>query len=148
MRAPLMFIVDVDAVISPDPAELVGEGDSLGIPDEIMDIGLILSIDNQWGFGADLSVLMAPDSLSLVSGNADTLISGFTFITDASVIDTLSLDEAAFELLNRSPNWIQPQIRIVSSGDQPVRFLTTDTLTITIDGISASIDLSTLVSGE
>ena len=148
VRAPLMFIVDVDAVISPDPAELVGEGDSLGIPDEIMDIGLILSIDNQWGFGADLSVLMAPDSLSLVSGNVDTLISGFTFITDASVIDTLSLDADAFELLNRSPNWIQPQIRIVSSGDQPVRFLTTDTLTITIDGISASIDLSTLVSGE
>ena len=148
VRAPLMFIVDVDAVISPDPAELVEEGDSLSIPDEIMDIGLILSIDNQWGFGADLSVLMAPDSLSLVSGNADTLISGFTFTTDASVIDTLSLDEDAFELLNRSPNWIQPQIRIVSSGDQPVRFLSTDTLKITIDGISASIDLSTLVSGE
>ena len=148
VRAPLMFIVDVDAVISPDPAELVGEGDSLGIPDEIMDIGLILSIDNQWGFGADLSVLMAPDSLSLVSGNADTLISGFTFITDASVIDTLSLDADAFELLNRSPNWIQPQIRIVSSGDQPVRFLTTDTLTITIDGVSSSIDLPTLVNGD
>ena len=148
VRAPLMFIVDVDAVISPDPAELVEEGDSLSIPDEIMDIGLILSIDNQWGFGADLSVLMAPDSLSLVSGNVDTLISGFTFNPDASVVDTLSLDEAAFELLNRSPNWIQPQIRIVSSGDQPVRFLSTDTLKITIDGISASIDLSTLVSGE
>ena len=59
-----------------------------------------------------------------------------------------SLDEAAFELLNRSPNWIQPQIRIVSNGDQPVKFLSTDTLTITIDGISSSIDLSTLASGE
>ena len=113
-----------------------------------MDIAIILSIDNQWGFGADLSVLMAPDSVSLASGNVDTLISGFTFNPDASVTDTLSLDEEAFELLNRSPNWIQPQVRIVSSGDQPVRFLSTDTLTITIDGISASIDISTLVSGE
>jgi len=148
IRAPLMFIVDVDAVISPDPAELVEEGDSLGIPSEIMDVALILSIDNQWGFGADLSVLMAPDSVSLSNGNVDTLISGFTFNPDASVTDTLSLDADAFDLLNRSPNWIQPQVRIVSSGDQPVRFLSTDTLTITIDGISASIDLSTLVSGE
>jgi hypothetical protein len=148
IRAPLMFIVDVDAVISPDPAELVEEGDSLGIPSEIMDVALILSIDNQWGFGADLSVLMAPDSVSLSNGNVDTLISGFTFNPDASVTDTLSLDEDAFELLNRSPNWIQPQVRIVSSGDQPVKFLSTDTLTITIDGISVSIDLSTLVSGE
>ena len=148
VRAPLMFIVDTDAVISPEPAEFVEEGDSLGIPSEIMDLALILSIDNQWGFGADLSVLMAPDSVSLSSGNVDTLISGFTFNPDASVIDTLSLDEDAFELLNRSPNWIQPQIRIVSSGDQPVKFLSTDTLTITIDGISASIDLSTLVSGD
>ena len=148
VRAPLMFIVDAGAVISPDPAELVAEGDSLGIPDEIMDVAIILSIDNQWGFGADLSVLMAPDSLSLASGNVDTLISGFTFNPDASVTDTLLLDEDAFELLNRSPNWIQTQVRIVSSGDQPVRFLSTDTLTITIDGISASIDLSNLVSGE
>jgi hypothetical protein len=148
VRAPLMFIVDAGAVISPDPAELVKEGESLGIPDDIMDIAIILSIDNQWGFGADLSVLMAPDSVSLANGNVDTLISGFTFNPDASVTDTLSLDEEAFELLNRSPNWIQPQVRIVSSGDQPVRFLSTDTLTITIDGISASIDLSNLVSGE
>ena len=83
-----------------------------------------------------------------INGNVDTLISGFTFNPDASVMDTLSLDEEAFELLNRSPNWIQPQVRIVSSGDQPVRFLSTDTLTITIDGISASIDLSNLVSGD
>jgi len=148
VRAPLMFIVDAGAVISPDPAELVKEGESLGIPDDIMDIAIILSIDNQWGFGADLSVLMAPDSVSLANGNVDTLISGFTFNPDASVTDTLSLDEEAFELLNRSPNWIQPQVRIVSSGDQPVRFLSTDTLTITIDGISASIDLSNLVSGD
>ena len=148
VRAPLMFIVDAGAVISPDPAELVAEGDSLGIPDEIMDVAIILSIDNQWGFGADLSVLMAPDSVSLVSGNVDTLISGFTFNPDASVTDTLLLDEDAFDLLNRSPNWIQTQVRIVSSGDQPVRFLSTDTLTLTIDGISASIDLSNLVSGD
>jgi len=148
VRAPLMFIVDAGAVISPDPAELVAEGDSLGIPDEIMDVAIILSIDNQWGFGADLSVLMAPDSVSLVSGNVDTLISGFTFNPDASVTDTLLLDEDAFDLLNRSPNWIQTQVRIVSSGDQPVKFLSTDTLTLTIEGISASIDLSNLVSGD
>ena len=31
VRAPLMFIVDADAVISPDPVELVEQGDSLGI---------------------------------------------------------------------------------------------------------------------
>ena len=64
------------------------------------------------------------------------------------MIDTLSLDEAAFDLLNRSPNWIQPQIRIISSDGQPVRFLSTDTLTITIDGVSSSIDLPTLVNGD
>ena len=62
-----MFIVDANTEISPDPSELVGEGDSLGIPEDVMDIAVILSIDNQWGFGADLSVLLAPDSVSPVS---------------------------------------------------------------------------------
>ena len=76
-----------------------------------MDIAVILSIDNQWGFGADLSVLLAPDSVSLTNGNVDTLISGFSFDPDASITDTLSLDEEAFDLLSRSPNWIQPKIK-------------------------------------
>ena len=148
VRAPLMFIVDANTEISPDPSELVGEGDSLGIPEDVMDIAVILSIDNQWGFGADLSVLLAPDSVSLTNGNVDTLISGFSFDPDASITDTLSLDEEAFDLLSRSPNWIQPKIKIISDDDQPVKFLSTDTLTITIDGVSASIDLSTLANGD
>ena len=148
VRAPLMFIVDANTEISPDPSELVGEGDSLGIPEDVMDIAVILSIENQWGFGADLSVLLAPDSVSLTNGNVDTLISGFSFDPDASITDTLSLDEEAFDLLSRSPNWIQPKIKIISDDDQPVKFLSTDTLTITIDGVSASIDLSTLANGD
>jgi len=148
VRAPLMFIVDANTEISPDPSELVGEGDSLGIPEDVMDIAVILNIDNQWGFGADLSVLLAPDSVSLTNGNVDTLISGFSFDPDASITDTLSLDEEAFDLLSRSPNWIQPKIKIISDDDQPVKFLSTDTLTITIDGVSASIDLSTLANGD
>ena len=135
-------------MISPDPTELVGEGDSLGIPDEIMDAKLILSIDNQWSFGADLSFLLAPDSVSLANGDVDTLLSGFTFDPSSNVVDTLSLNIDEFNLLNRSPNWIQPQVKIISNNDQPVKFLSTDTLTITIDGISASIDLSTLLGGE
>ena len=148
VRAPLVFIVDADALISPDPAELVEEGDSLGIPDEIMDAKLILSIDNQWSFGADLAVLLAPDSVSLANGEVDTLLSGFTFDPGSSVVDTLSLNKDELNLLNRAPNWIQPQVRIISNNNQPVKFLSTDTLTITIDGISASIDLSTLYSDE
>ena len=148
VRAPLVFIVDANALISPDPTELVGEGDSLGIPDEIMDAKLILSIDNQWSFGADLSVLLASDSVSLANGDVDTLLSGFIFDPSSNVVDTLSLNIDEFNLLNRSPNWIQPQVKIISTNDQPVKFLSTDTLTITIDGISASIDLSTLLGGE
>ena len=141
-----MFIVDANTRSARTP-ELVGEGDSLGIPEDVMDIAVILSIDNQWGFGADLSVLLAPDSVSLTNGNVDTLISGFSFDPDASITDTLSLDEEAFDLLSRSPNWIQPKIKIISHDDQPVKFLSTDTLTI-IDGVSASIDLSTLANGD
>lgn len=148
VRAPLLFLIDDDAVISPDPAELFEVGDSLGIPDEILDISLILSIDNQWSFGADLSILIAPDSISIVTGAADTLISRFTFNPSSSITDTLLLDEITFNLLNRSPNWIQPQIRIISSDDQPVKFLSTDSLKITIDGVSAAIDLSTQINGN
>ena len=107
-----MFIVDANTEISPEPSELVEEGESLGIPDDVMDIAVILSIDNQWGFGADLSVLLAPDSVSLTNGNVDTLISGFSFDPDASIMDTISLDEEAFDLLSRSPNWIQTKIKI------------------------------------
>ena len=148
VKAPLMFLIDEDAVISPDPAELVEQGDSLGIPDDIIDAALILHIENQWEFGANVSIVLAPDSLSIENGEVDTLLSGFTFNPDASVVDTIYLDQDAFQLLKRSPSWIQPQVSVISDSNSPVRFLSTDTLKITIDGISSSIDLSTLVNGE
>lgn len=148
VKAPLMFLVDEDAVISPDPAELVKQGDSLGIPDDIIDAALILYIENQWEFGANVSIVLAPDSLSIENGEVDTLLSGFTFNPDASVVDTIYLDQDAFQLLKRSPSWIQPQVSVISDSNSPVRFLSTDTLKITIDGISSSIDLSTMVNGE
>ena len=148
VRAPLMFIVDADAVISPDPAELVKQGDSLGIPDDIIDAALILKIDNQWEFGASVSVLLGPDSLSIKNGEVDTLLSGFSFNPDASIVDTIYLDQDKFQLLKRSPSWIQPQVSVLSESGTPVKFLSTDTLTITLDGISSSIDLSSLVSSD
>ena len=148
VRAPLMFIVDADAVISPDPVELVEQGDSLGIPDDIIDAALILKIDNQWEFGASVSVILGPDSLSIENGEVDTLLSGFSFNPDASVVDTIYLDQDAFQLLKRSPSWIQPQVSVISESGAPVKFLSTDTLTITIDGISSSIDLSSLASSD
>ena len=148
VKAPLMFLVDEDAVISPDPAELVKQGDSLGIPDDIIDAALILHIENQWEFGANVSIVLAPDSLSIENEEVDTLLSGFTFNPDASVVDTIYLDQDAFQLLKRSPSWIQPQVSVISDSNSPVRFLSTDTLKITIDGISSSIDLSTMVNGE
>ena len=148
VRAPLMFIVDADAVISPDPVELVEQGDSLGIPDDIIDAALILKIDNQWEFGASVSVILGPDSLSIESGEVDTLLSGFSFNPDDSIVDTIYLDQDKFQLLKRSPSWIQPQVSVLSESGAPVKFLSTDTLTITIDGISSSIDLSSLVSSD
>ena len=148
VRAPLMFIVDADAVISPDPVELVEQGDSLGIPDDIIDAALILKIDNQWEFGASVSVILGPDSLSIENGEVDTLLSGFSFNPDASVVDTIYLDQDKFQLLKRSPSWIQPQVSVLSESGGPVKFLSTDTLTITIDGISSSIDLSSLASSD
>ena len=148
VRAPLMFIVDADAVISPDPVELVEQGDSLGIPDDIIDAALILKIDNQWEFGASVSVILGPDSLSIENGEVDTLLSGFSFNPDVSIVDTIYLDQDAFQLLKRSPSWIQPQVSVISESGAPVKFLSTDTLTITIDGISSSIDLSKLVSSD
>jgi len=148
VRAPLMFIVDSDAVISPDPVELVEQGDSLGIPDDIIDAALILKIDNQWEFGASVSVILGPDSLSIENGEVDTLLSGFSFNPDVFIIDTIYLDQDAFQLLKRSPSWIQPQVSVISESGAPVKFLSTDTLTITIDGISSSIDLSSLVSSD
>ena len=148
IRAPLMFIVDAGALISPEPAEFIEEGDSLGIPDEIIDASLIMRINNQWGFGASLSILTAPDSLAIENGEVDTLLSGFTFAPNISSIDTIFLDQTAFELLKRSPSWIQPQIRIISIEDNPVKFLSTDTLEIIIDGLSTSIDLSNLIGRD
>ena len=148
VRAPLMFIVDADAIISSDPSELVKQGDSLGIPDDIIDAALILKIDNQWEFGASVSIILGPDSLSIENGEVDTLLSGFSFNPDASVVDTIYLDQDAFQLLKRSPSWIQPQVSVLSESGAPVKFLSTDTLIITIDGISSSIDLSSLVSSD
>jgi len=144
LRAPLVFMINSDALITPDPSEM----DSTEIPDGVLDIALNLSIDNQWSFGADLVVLMSPDSLSFFEGNVDTLISDFYFSPNSFSKDTLLLDEEAFELLKRSPNWIQPQIKVVSDEQSPVRFLSTDTLTITINGLSATIDLSNIGDDE
>ena len=148
VRAPLMFLVDDGALISPDPVEFVKQGDSLGIPDEIIDAALVMTINNQWEFGASVSVLLGPDSLAIENGEVDTLLSGFTFSPDASIVDTIYLDEDAFQLLKRSPSWIQPQISVISNEGTPVKFLSTDTLKITIDGVSSSIDLSTLADEE
>ena len=144
LRAPLVFMINSDALITPDPSEM----DSTEIPDGVLDIALNLSIDNQWSFGADLVVLMSPDSLSFFEGNVDTLISDFYFSPNSFSKDTLLLDGEAFELLKRSPNWIQPQIKVVSDEQSPVRFLSTDTLTITINGLSATIDLSNIGDDE
>ena len=148
VRAPLMFLVDAGALISPDPVEFVKQGDSLDIPDEIIDAALVMTINNQWEFGASVSVLLGPDSLAVENGEVDTLLSGFTFSPDASIVDTIYLDEDAFQLLKRSPSWIQPQISVISNEGTPVKFLSTDTLKITIDGVSSSIDLSALVDEE
>ena len=148
VRAPLMFLVDDGALISPDPVEFVEQGDSLGIPDGIIDAALVMTINNQWEFGASVSVLLGPDSLAIENGEVDTLLSGFTFSPDASIVDTIYLDEDAFQLLKRSPSWIQPQISVISNEGTPVKFLSTDTLKITIDGVSSSIDLSALVDEE
>ena len=148
VRAPLMFLVDAGALISPDPVEFVKQGNSLGIPDEIIDAALVMTINNQWEFGASVSVLLGPDSLAIENGEVDTLLSGFTFSPDASIVDTIYLDEDAFQLLKRSPSWIQPQISVISNEGTPVKFLSTDTLKITIDGVSSSIDLSALVDEE
>ena len=148
VRAPLMFLVDAGALISPDPVEFVEQGDSPGIPDEIIDAALVMTINNQWEFGASVSVLLGPDSLAIENGEVDTLLSGFTFSPDASIVDTIYLDEDAFQLLKRSPSWIQPQISVISNEGTPVKFLSTDTLKITIDGVSSSIDLSALVDEE
>jgi hypothetical protein len=148
IRAPLMFIIDPGALISPKPSEFIEEGDSLGIPDGLIDAALIMRINNQWGFGASLSVHMAPDSLSIENGEVDTLLSNFTFAPNISITDTIFLDQVALNLLKGSPSWIQPQIRIISTDDNPVKFLSTDTLKIIIDGLSTSIDLSDLVGTD
>ena len=148
IRAPLMFIIDPGALISPKPSEFIEEGDSIGIPDGLIDAALIMRINNQWGFGASLSVHMAPDSLSIENGEVDTLLSNFTFAPNISITDTIFLDQVALNLLKSSPSWIQPQIRIISTDDNPVKFLSTDTLKIIIDGLSTSIDLSDLVGTD
>ena len=110
---------------------------------------MIFNIDNQWTFGADLNVLVAPDSADFLSGNVDTLISGFTFGASTNSTDTLDLDTEALELLKRSPNWIQPELKVLAGQDgqgnpKPVQFLSTDTLIIRLDGLSVSVDLSDL----
>ena len=148
IRAPLMFIIDAGALISPKPTEFIEQGDSLGIPDGLIDAALIMRINNQWGFGASLSVLMAPDSLAIENGEVDTLLSSFTFAPNISTTDTIFLDQVALNLLKNSPSWIQPQIRIISTDDNSVKFLCTDTLKIIIDGLSTSIDLSDLVGTD
>ena len=78
----------------------------------------------------------------------DTLLSNCTFAPNIIITDTIFLDQVALNLLTSSPSLIQPQIRIISTDDNPVKFLSTDTLKIIIDGLSTSIDLSDLVGTD
>ena len=75
----------------------------------------------------------------------DTLVKPlitFQFLVIISLIVLTSL------LYIQLQNNLIPEVRVLSDSNSPVRFLSTDTLKITIDGISSSIDLSTLANGE
>ncbi len=154
INVPLSLIIDDPPYVEADPSFMEAP-----LPDEdefeLREVTLFADITNEFDFGADVVVLVSPDSLSfdsvaIAQGTApldliDTLIS--LAITPASnELQEISLDENKLGLLEVD-QYMQTKFQLLGREDGdgnplPSRFLTTDSLVLRAWGhIEILVDL-------
>jgi len=143
VRAPLTFEIDGGADMSIDASEM----DSVIMPEVILESCIYLDYQNELDFGLNLTLLIAEDSTAFENGLEDTLVSTFSMKQNQAGMDSIVLSTDKFELLGRPKNYIKPIITLSNSEDGPIRFTSTDTLSIDLRA-KITIDGSELLEDE
>ena len=99
--------------------------------EQIKSAKLFFEYENDLELGAKLITLISTDTNSFLFESSDTFA---TLIIDpsASKLDSILLNEASFELLDRNGNYLKVMLELIGLKDGPSRFLSTDTLNYSI----------------
>ena len=132
VAAPLSFIINDSSIITIDPQKM----DPIDA-NEIKNAILFIDYQNEFEFGADITVLLATDTTYFDTGEADTLISSLRLEANVSGRDSIILVKSDFDKLNQEENYSKAIISLLGRENGPSRFLSTDTLKI---NLSASFE--------
>jgi hypothetical protein len=132
VAAPLSFIINDASIITIDPQKM----DPIDA-NEIKNATLFIDYQNEFEFGADITVLLATDTTYFDTGEADTLISSLQLEANVSGRDSIILVKSDFDKLNQEENYSKAIISLLGRENGPSRFLSTDTLKI---NLSASFE--------
>ena len=143
IAAPLAFDLGSGSKIDIEPRPL----ESISL-DDVKSVKVFLDYGNEFEFGADVNLLISPDTLKFDSGSADTL--AFLSIKNNSIDkDSILLDESKLSILNNKGNYTKAFINLNSDGEGPARFLSTDTMNINMYiSLETIIDPSKKESGN
>ena len=126
VAAPLSFIINDSSIITIDPQKM----DPIDA-NEIKNATLFIDYQNEFEFGADITVLLATDTTDFDTGEADTLISSLRLEANVSGRDSIILVKSDFDKLNQEENYSKAIISLLGRDDDgPSRFLSTDTLKV------------------
>jgi len=132
VAAPLSFIINDSSIITIGPQKM----DPIDA-NEIKNATLFIDYQNEFEFGADITVLLATDTTYFDTGEADTLISSLRLEANVSGRDSIILVKSDFDKLNQEENYSKAIISLLGRENGPSRFLSTDTLKI---NLSASFE--------
>jgi len=132
VAAPLSFIINDSSIITIDPQKM----DPIDA-NELKNATLFIDYQNEFEFGADITVLLATDTTYFDTGEADTLISSLRLEANVSGRDSIILVKSDFDKLNQEENYSKAIISLLGRENGPSRFLSTDTLKI---NLSASFE--------
>ncbi|MCF7803796.1 MAG: hypothetical protein K9N46_00655 [Candidatus Marinimicrobia bacterium] len=134
ITAPLEFEITDDAVVELDPQKVDPiEAETV---DRIRQFTLYARMENQFEFGADVQVMVAQDTMTFESGSTiipDTLAT-LHVPAMTEVLDSISLDTTKFAHFKDS-SYVKTRVMMLERPDgQPSRFLSTDSLKMTLYG--------------
>jgi len=135
MAAPLAFEINGDSSIELDADEI----ESIEV-EKVESAKIFLDYDNDFEFGANVSVLITTDTTNFWNGTADTLTT-VGVQADGSGLDSIYLDNSKFSILAREGNFVKTFVNLLGNEKGPTRFLATDTMSVELYlSIEAIID--------
>ena len=133
INIPMVFELTEDAALDLDPERV-----ELDVPERLQSITLFAEMDNQFEFGADVSILCAGDTLTFRAkslAKPDTLAE-LTLLPERASLDSVQLEREHFDLFTDSL-YVKSYIRLLGRTDEqgnPLlsRMISTDSLNVTL----------------